>query len=82
MRVAGGPADKDTRELRCVTCSDEGILMRVVGLAQPEGMATCEDSDGRSWEVQTDLVRDVRVGDELMVHAGVALLRLPRPEPQ
>jgi hypothetical protein len=58
-------------ERHCVTCSDEGVPMRVVEAAGG-GLAVCEGDV----EVMTDLVGAVDVGDELLVHAGVALVRL------
>ena len=45
--------------------------MRVVELRGP-ALAVC-DGDV---EVMTDLVGDVAAGDELLVHAGVAIARL------
>jgi hydrogenase maturation factor len=57
-------------EHHCVTCSDEGVPLRVVEI---DGcLARCEGDV----EVMTDLVGDVEPGDELLVHAGVALVRL------
>jgi hydrogenase maturation factor len=53
----------------CVTCADEGVLMRVAEVV--DGVAVCDGV-----EVMTDLVGDVAPGDELLVHAGVALVRL------
>jgi hydrogenase maturation factor len=55
----------------CVTCADEGVPMRVVDV-RAGAIAVCEDDV----EVMTDLVGDVRAGDELLVHAGVAIARL------
>jgi hydrogenase maturation factor len=55
----------------CITCSDEGVPMRVVK-ARDDGLALCEGDV----DVMTDLVGPVRAGDELLVHAGVALARL------
>ncbi len=57
--------------LHCVTCSDEGVPMRVVE-AQAGETALCEGDV----EVMTDLVGAVEPGDNLLVHAGVALQRL------
>jgi hydrogenase maturation factor len=57
---------------RCVTCSDEAVPMRVVEV-RPGATAIC-DGDV---EVMTDLVDAVEPGDELLVHAGVALARVP-----
>ncbi|TML88720.1 MAG: HypC/HybG/HupF family hydrogenase formation chaperone [Actinobacteria bacterium] len=45
--------------------------MRVVA-TDAEGLAVCAGGV----EVMTDLVGDVEPGDELLVHAGVALARL------
>ena len=42
-----------------------------VDAVRPGSVAVCDNS-----EVMTDLVGEVRVGDELLVHAGVALARL------
>jgi hydrogenase maturation factor len=55
----------------CVTCSDEGVPMRV-GDVRADGIAVCGDGV----EVMVDLVGPVERGDELLVHAGVALARL------
>jgi hydrogenase maturation factor len=59
----------------CITCSDEGVPMRVVE-ADAGGVARCAGEDGTTSEVMTDLVGAVSAGDSLLVHAGVALLRL------
>ncbi len=40
-------------------------------------VAVCEDGDGERTRVMTDLVGDVSIGDSVLVHAGVALVRLP-----
>lgn len=65
-------------EGHCVTCSDEGAPMRVVAVGAEDGTALCLDGAGQASEILTDLVEAVAVGDELLVHAGVALLRLGR----
>jgi hydrogenase maturation factor len=57
-------------EGHCVTCSDEGVPMRVLELQGD--VVLCEGGV----EVMTDLVGPVEEGDELLVHAGVALVRL------
>jgi hydrogenase expression/formation protein HypC len=59
----------------CVTCSDEGVPVRVIE-AHEDGIAVCADEAGSSSEVMTDLVGAVAPGDELLVHAGVAIGRL------
>jgi hydrogenase maturation factor len=58
---------------RCITCSDEGLPMRVVESAGADGIAICADEDGAVHEVAVDLVEGVTVGDEILVHAGVAI---------
>lgn len=62
-------------EHHCITCSDEGVPMRVL---EPErdGLALCADRDGASRPVETSLVGAVAPGDTVLVHAGVALTRL------
>lgn len=53
----------------CVTCADEGVPMRVSSVQ--DGTALCDGV-----EVLTALVGEVEAGDELLVHAGVALVKL------
>jgi hydrogenase maturation factor len=60
----------------CITCSDEGVPMRVLRLDPARGVALCKDESGRQATVETALVEPVAPGDDLLVHAGVALLRL------
>ena len=60
----------------CITCSDEGVPMKVLKLDVSRGVALCEDGAGEHATVETALVDTVEPGDELLVHAGVALLRL------
>ena len=55
----------------CITCSDEGVSLRVLETVD-DGLAVCEGNV----EVMTDLIGPVAAGDELLVHAGVALARL------
>ena len=59
----------------CVTCSDDGVPVRVIE-PHEDGIAVCADEAGSSREVMTDLVGAVAPGDELLVHAGVAIGRL------
>jgi hypothetical protein len=60
---------------RCSACSDEGVPMRVLE-SHAGALATCAGDDGGRTEVMTDLVGEVGPGDTLLVHAGVALMRL------
>jgi len=63
------------RERGCITCSDEGVLLRVVG-SGIDGLTVCDDAEGRRAEVNADLIDGVAEGDVLLVHAGVALVRV------
>lgn len=77
---AAGPDARCTDDQHhCVTCSDEGVPMRVVE-PEADGLALCADGDGRRRSVETTLVGPVAPGDALLVHAGVALLRLEEGE--
>ena len=60
----------------CITCGDVGIEMRVLALAE-EGLAKCREESGEERDVETALVGDVRPGDVLLVHADVALTKVP-----
>jgi hydrogenase maturation factor len=65
-----------TGDTHCVTCADEGIVMRVVRVDQKIGLALCSADDGTRTTVDTALVDPVGPGAELLVHAGVALVTL------
>jgi hydrogenase maturation factor len=65
-----------TGDTHCVTCADEGIVMRVVRVDQESGLALCAAGDGTRTTVDTALVAPVAPGAELLVHAGVALVTL------
>jgi hydrogenase maturation factor len=60
----------------CITCGDDGVPMRVLRLDAARGLALCADDQGAHHTVETDLVAPVAPGDELLVHAGVALVAL------
>lgn len=62
----------------CITCSDEGVPMRVLEADPTRALAMCADEAGSRAEVMTDLVGPVSPGDRLLVHAGTALLVLDR----
>jgi hydrogenase maturation factor len=63
----------DAAPARCITCSDEGLPMRVLALADEYGQAICLDEDGTEQSVAVDLLDPVAVGDDILVHAGVAI---------
>lgn len=60
----------------CATCADEGVPMRVLGLAGGAGLADCAGDDGETMAVDTTLVEPVAAGERVLVHAGVALVKL------
>ena len=79
VQDARAAAERCDREGHCVTCSDEGVPMRVLAPAG-EGLALCADAEGRACEVLTGLVGPVGVGELLLVHAATALTRLQDTE--
>jgi hydrogenase assembly chaperone HypC/HupF len=60
----------------CITCGDEGVPMRVLRIDRTRGLALCAASDGVRGTVEIALVEPVAPGDRVLVHAGVALVRL------
>jgi hypothetical protein len=58
----------------CITCSDEGVAMRVVRVVG-EG-AVCTDDGSGLHVVAVDLVGPVSPDDQVLVHAGGAIHRL------
>jgi hydrogenase assembly chaperone HypC/HupF len=69
--------DRALADEHCITCGDAGIAMRVLELDR-DG-ARCAGRDGVAQSVAIDLVGAVAVGDELLVHAGVAISALGAP---
>ena len=63
----------------CTTCGDEAIAMRVVRVDEAVGLALCEDAAGERRTVEVGLVEPVAAGDEVLVHADVALANLGAP---
>ena len=59
----------------CITCSDEGVPMRIERIDDMRGLALCAADDGSKSTVEIALV-DVEPGDRVLVHAGVALAEL------
>jgi hydrogenase maturation factor len=75
---AGAP--RCDREHGCITCSDEGVPLRVLRVSDEPGLAICAGDDGEPVDVMTGIVGDVKAGDILLVHAGTALMRLANTE--
>jgi hydrogenase maturation factor len=62
----------------CITCGDVAVALTVLEMTGAD--AHCRDDEGRTEMVALDFVTDVRPGDRVLVHAGVALERLaPAP---
>ena len=57
----------------CITCSDEGVAMRVVAVDDERALALCAAPGGDRSSVEIALVGPVAPGDALLVHAGTAL---------
>ena len=62
----------------CITCSDAAESMRVESVQRDAAIGTCVDVLGHRSDVFLELVSDVSVGADVLVHAGVALLKLPQ----
>lgn len=58
----------------CITCGDVAIPLEVVSVDGRS--ARCRADSGATELVAVDLVAPVRPGDRVLVHAGVALVRL------
>ena len=54
--------------------------MRVLGIAGAAGLADCAGEDGETTTVDTTLVEPVAPGERVLVHAGVALVKLDDEE--
>jgi hydrogenase maturation factor len=55
----------------CITCGDVAVELTVRSLDGAD--ALCTDDEGREELVAIELVGDVKPGDRVLVHAGVAL---------
>jgi D-sedoheptulose 7-phosphate isomerase len=58
----------------CITCGDVAVQAEVVAI---RGSTATIEKDGAREQVAIDLVEEVRLGDQLLCHAGVALERVP-----
>ena len=65
----------DCHSDHCITCGDEGIPMTVLRIDEQRGLALCASEGGQKSTVEIELV-EVEPGDDVLVHAGVALVRL------
>ena len=62
----------------CITCSDEGLPMRVLRLPDESGLAICTDEAGAEQSIAVDLLESVAIGDDILAHAGVAIAQMGR----
>jgi hydrogenase maturation factor len=62
----------------CITCGDIAVVLTVLSTDGVD--ALCGDDEGRSEEVATELVGEVRPGDRVLVHAVVAIERVRAEE--
>jgi hydrogenase maturation factor len=76
-RAASGPSC-DVQQ-GCITCGDEGVVMTVLALEE-DGLGACAAPGGAREAVDLSLVTPVEPGDEVLVHAGVALVHLAEGE--
>ena len=62
----------------CITCGDDGVPMsRHCASRRATRLALCADDDGsKKSTVEIALVEPVALDDRVLVHAGVALVRL------
>jgi hydrogenase expression/formation protein HypC len=67
------PGAACSRDLHgCITCGDEGTVMRVLEVDEARGLALCETAGGERSTVEIALV-DAGPGDDVLVHAGTAI---------
>lgn len=75
LRVPATDADVCGLDDGCITCGDVAVALTVVEVAGAD--ARCHDDDGNEEVVATELVGPLQAGDRVLVHAKVALERLP-----
>lgn len=59
----------------CITCGDVAVPLTVIEAGSTD--VRCRDDEGREEIVAVELIGAVNPGDQLLVHAGVALERIP-----
>ncbi len=63
----------------CITCSDEGVPMRVLGVDADTGLARCAGEDRAVHTVEIALLDDAAAGAVVLVHADVAIATVEAP---
>lgn len=67
-------AERCGSEPGCITCGDIAVVLTIMTVMGAD--ALCRDEQGREELVATELVGQVRSGERVLVHAGVAIERL------
>jgi len=67
--------DRTVFEDACITCGDVAVALEVVSVEG--GDALCRADDGGTEVVAIELVAPVDPGDRVLVHAKVAIEKLP-----
>jgi hydrogenase expression/formation protein HypC len=65
----------------CITCGDDGVAMTVLRVDATRGLALCADDNGARASVEIALVEPVSPGQQLLVHAGTAIVTLSARTP-
>lgn len=81
VALPGGAGVRSDGEAGCHVCGDVGVPGIVRALDSTAAMATVE-MEGETCAVAVDLVDDLKVGDVILVHAGVAIARVEAGEVQ
>jgi hydrogenase expression/formation protein HypC len=63
----------------CITCGDVALPLQVKRVDPERMLALCANEAGQTETVEIALVGEVFEGDELLVHAGTALVHLGAP---
>jgi hydrogenase maturation factor len=64
----------DIPNCTCITCGDVAVVMDVIEADATRGLALCRSAEGDQL-VDVELVGQVAVGDQVLVHAGTAIAR-------
>ena len=69
------PSTYDCDEMTfCITCSDAAEELRIEAIGADGATGMCVDALGHRSEILLGLVPEARVGEQVLVHGGVALL--------
>jgi len=78
MRTSTRPSTYECDEMTfCITCSDAAEELRIETIGADGSTGMCLDALGHRREILLGLVPEARVGEQVLVHGGVALLVVP-----